>query len=214
MTCSKIQSTKPNFLAAHSYIWCLQGTCHGLHPHPTQQVRTAAFFSPLPTPGLSFSNSKWDYPNGTSQIPNGTRWRRRLTVLGSRHTERKKRKRWLSNSQMKQKRHSNICWLNGVLTNLNQSQILQSSNQRDSVCSLVLSHSVMSNLYDLMVCSPLGSSVHGIFQARILEQVAISYSRESSWPKDQTCVSFISCIGRQIRYHCATCEANSWMNRP
>ena len=54
---------------------------------------------------------------------------------------KEKRKRWLSNSQMKQKRHSNICWLNGVSTNLIQSQILQSSNQRDFVCSLVLTQS-------------------------------------------------------------------------
>ena len=36
-----------------------------------------------------------------------------------------------------------------------------------------------------------GSSVHGIFQARILEQVAISYSRGSSQPRDQTQVSCI-----------------------
>ena len=40
---------------------------------------------------------------------------------------------------------------------------------------------------------PPGSSVHGIFQARILEWVAICYSRESSQPRDQT---QISCIGR------------------
>ena len=52
--------------------------------------------------------------------------------------------------------------------------------QSEGLCVLVSAHSVMSNLYDLMVCSLLGSSVHGIFQARILEQVAISYSRESS----------------------------------
>ena len=39
-----------------------------------------------------------------------------------------------------------------------------------------------------------GSSVHGIFQARILEWVAISSSRGSSQPRDQTHVSFISCI--------------------
>ena len=38
-------------------------------------------------------------------------------------------------------------------------------------------------------CSPLGSSVHGIFQARILEQVAISSSRGSAWPRDWTLVS-------------------------
>ena len=39
---------------------------------------------------------------------------------------------------------------------------------------------------DPMDCSPPGSSVHGIFQARILEWVAISFSRGSSWPRDQT----------------------------
>ena len=36
-----------------------------------------------------------------------------------------------------------------------------------------------------MDCSPLGSSVHGILQARILEWVAISFSRGSSWPRDR-----------------------------
>ena len=35
-------------------------------------------------------------------------------------------------------------------------------------------------------CSPPGSSVHGIFQAGILEWVAIPFSRGSSWPRDQT----------------------------
>ena len=40
-----------------------------------------------------------------------------------------------------------------------------------------------------MGCSPLGSSVHRIYQARTLEWVAISFSRESSLPKDQTQVS-------------------------
>ena len=58
-----------------------------------------------------------------------------------------------------------------------------------------------------MGCSPPGSSVHGIFQARILEWVAILYSRGSSQPRDWTRVSCISCIGRQILYHCVTCEA-------
>ena len=38
-------------------------------------------------------------------------------------------------------------------------------------------------------CSPPHSSVHGIFQARILEWAAISFSRGSSWPRDQTLVS-------------------------
>ena len=41
-------------------------------------------------------------------------------------------------------------------------------------------------------CSPPGSSVHGILQARILEWVAISFSRGSSPPRDQTRVSCIA----------------------
>ena len=47
-------------------------------------------------------------------------------------------------------------------------------------------------LCDPIDCSPPGSSVHGIFQARILEWVAISFSRGSSWPRDWTWVSHIS----------------------
>ena len=52
-----------------------------------------------------------------------------------------------------------------------------------------------------MDCSPPGSSVHGIFQTRILEWVAIYSSKGFSWPRDQTHVSCISCIGSQILYH-------------
>ena len=61
-----------------------------------------------------------------------------------------------------------------------------------------------STLCDIMDCNPPGSSVRGISQARILECVAISFSRGSSWPKYQT---HDSCIGRQILYHWATWEA-------
>ena len=46
-------------------------------------------------------------------------------------------------------------------------------------------------LCDPVDCSP-GSSVHRILQARILEWVAISFSRGSSWPRDQTQVSRIA----------------------
>ena len=49
-------------------------------------------------------------------------------------------------------------------------------------------------LCDPMNCSLSGSSVHGIFQARILEWVATSSSRGSSWPRDWTYVSCVSCI--------------------
>ena len=44
---------------------------------------------------------------------------------------------------------------------------------------------------DPMNCSPPGSSIHGTVQARILEWVAISFSRGSSWPRDRTLVSRI-----------------------
>ena len=54
---------------------------------------------------------------------------------------------------------------------------------------------------DPMDCSPPGFSVHGIFQGRILESVAISYSKESFQPRDRTCVSCVSCIGRWILDH-------------
>ena len=43
-----------------------------------------------------------------------------------------------------------------------------------------------------MDCSPSGSSVHGFLQARILERVAMSFSRESSQPRVQTQVSYIA----------------------
>ena len=60
-----------------------------------------------------------------------------------------------------------------------------------------------------MDCSPLGSSGHEIFQARILEWFVISYPRGSSQPRDQTYMSCVSCIGRQILYHCTAWEALS-----
>ena len=59
-------------------------------------------------------------------------------------------------------------------------------------------------LYDPRDYSLPGFSAHGIFQTRVLEWVAISYSRGSSQPRDQTHISCVSCIGRQIRYHCVT----------
>ena len=54
---------------------------------------------------------------------------------------------------------------------------------------------------NLWSCSPPGSSVHGILQVRIPEWVAVPSSRGSSWPRDQTWVSYVSCIGRQVLYH-------------
>ena len=63
-------------------------------------------------------------------------------------------------------------------------------------------------LCDFMDYGPPDSSVHGIFQARILEWVAICYSRGSSWPRGQTRISCVSCTDKWILYHSATWEAN------
>ena len=56
-------------------------------------------------------------------------------------------------------------------------------------------------LCDPMDYNPLGSSIHGILQARILEWVAMPSSRGSSRPRDHTHVSYVSCIGRQVLHH-------------
>ena len=60
------------------------------------------------------------------------------------------------------------------------------------VCVCVLVAQSCPTLCDPMGCSPPASSVHGILQARILEWIAIPFSRGSSRPRDQTLVSFIA----------------------
>ena len=56
-------------------------------------------------------------------------------------------------------------------------------------------------LYNLVDCSPPGSSVHGVSQTRILSGLPFPSSRVSFQPKDWTLTSCISCTGRQIRYY-------------
>ena len=75
---------------------------------------------------------------------------------------------------------------------------------------MCVSHSVVSDSCDPMDCSPPDSSVHGILQARILEWIAISFSRGSSQPRDRT---HISCVGRQILYCWATRKVLAIMSR-
>ena len=53
-------------------------------------------------------------------------------------------------------------------------------DQKDSCAFARLFTQSYSTLHNSMACSPSGSSVHGVFQARILEWVAISSSRRSS----------------------------------
>ena len=68
-------------------------------------------------------------------------------------------------------------------------------------CVSAHAHSVVSNTSDPMDCSPPVSSVHGVSQVKILEWVAISYSRESSRSKNLT---HISCLAGRFFYHWAT----------
>ena len=58
-----------------------------------------------------------------------------------------------------------------------------------------------SSMCNPMDCRPPGSSVHGILQARTLQWVAMPSSRGSSWPRDRTRVSSVSCTGSRVLYH-------------
>ena len=66
------------------------------------------------------------------------------------------------------------------------------------MCVCVLVAQSCLTLCDPMDCSPPGSSVHGILQARILEWVAILFSRNSSQHRGRT---HVFCTGRWILYH-------------
>ena len=68
----------------------------------------------------------------------------------------------------------------------------------------LLSH--VQLFYNPTGCSPPGSSVHGILQAKALEWVAISFSRGSSWPRNGTHIFY---TGKWIFYHWATRKAPS-----
>ena len=65
-------------------------------------------------------------------------------------------------------------------------------------------------LSDPMDCSLPASSVHGIFQAKILEWGAISFSKRSSQPRDWTWVSHI--IGRF--FYCLSHQGSSYIEIP
>ena len=62
------------------------------------------------------------------------------------------------------------------------------------VCMCAQTLQLYPTLCDRMDCSLSGSSVHGILQARILVWIAMLSSRGSSQPRDQTHISWVSCI--------------------
>ena len=70
----------------------------------------------------------------------------------------------------------------------------------------------------LTLCSPMnyspaGSSVQEILQARILEWVAISFSRGSSQPRNRTCITYSSYFGRQVLYTSASLYIRQNVNK-
>ena len=70
-----------------------------------------------------------------------------------------------------------------------------------SMCVRMLSHYSRVQLFATLSCSPPGSSAHGILQTRMLQWVAMLSSRGSSGLRDQTCVSYVSCIARWVLHH-------------
>ena len=97
----------------------------------------------------------------------------------------------------------------GGIFSRNQRLRRKRSNSLVCVCA-----QLCPTLCDPMDNSPPGSSVLGIFLARILEWVVISSSRGSSQHMDQTGISCISCTGEWILYHWATWEAQQYSLSP
>jgi len=85
--------------------------------------------------------------------------------------------------------------------NLEWRQISCCSISLEICCCYCLVTQSCPTYCDPMDCSPPSSSVHAISQARLLEWVAISFSRGSFQPRDGT---HVSCIDRRILYHLAT----------
>ena len=117
---------------------------------------------------------------------------------------------WLPFSQMlpwKHLPHESFLWFPTTAESRKSVRKRQKVSKNQSPCSFTPQHLQLilvslesesevsqscPTLWAPVDCSPPGSSVHGIFQARTLEWVAISFSRGSSWPRDRTQVSHIA----------------------
>ena len=83
----------------------------------------------------------------------------------------------------------NLSWYSHCGELCGEQNPLKTRNKTTSLSLLFLVTQSYLTLWDPIDGSPLGSSIHGIFQTRILERVSIYSSRGSSQPKDKTCIS-------------------------
>ena len=89
----------------------------------------------------------------------------------------------------------------GLSCSVEQLQVMCSGGSKGYTCVRAKSLQLCLTLCNTMDYNLPDSSVHGILQARILDWVAMPSSRGSSWPRDWTRISYISCIGRQVLYY-------------
>ena len=94
---------------------------------------------------------------------------------------------------------------------------LQESTYQFSITNCAQSLHSCPTLCNPMDCSPPGSFVHGIHQARTLEWVAMPSSRGSSWPRDWICVSCIAGrffttepLGKPLHHSSFVLESSVW----
>ena len=85
-------------------------------------------------------------------------------------------------------------WFLYVLNNTSHMEDICTANIFPGTCVCMCTQLCLT----LCLTPPLGSSVHGIFQTRILQQVAVSFSRGSSLLRGGTQVSCVFCISRRV----------------
>ena len=97
-----------------------------------------------------------------------------------------------------------------VWTKSNITKKALDTKSQGHVCMCAKSLQSCPTLWDTIDCSPPGSSVHGILQARILEWIAIPFSRGSSQPRDWT---WVSCTTGRFLTNWASKEVQYWPRR-
>ena len=96
--------------------------------------------------------------------------------------------------------------------NLGVTLVTAAPSQRGAVV-VVQSPSCVRFFCNPIAYNPPDSRDRGIFQARIMKWVDIGSSRGSSYPRDQTSISCVSCTGRQSLYHWATWETHPFQHQ-